>query len=243
MPRGNTYFLLLVDDLSRYVWVASIPSKDHAAATIKDIQARVKGESGLKLRVLHPYHKGVFTVTELMKYCATEVVHRQHIAPYSPQQYDIIESQNGEKHAQGKRTTQMVLGEALSTTVYVLNRCPMKTMNDMTPFEAWHGKKPMVHLLRIFGCIVYVWNTAQHLKKLEDRGCKIIFIGYERRYKAYHAYNPVTKRVHMTRDTRFTCVSAITNPIEPTYLNFFISLSFYRKKRVARLGSTSRSRR
>jgi hypothetical protein len=36
-PRGNKYFLLLVDDLSRYMWVAVIPSKDRVAAAIKDI--------------------------------------------------------------------------------------------------------------------------------------------------------------------------------------------------------------
>jgi hypothetical protein len=30
-PRGNKYFLLLVDDLSRYMWLAAIPSKDRAA--------------------------------------------------------------------------------------------------------------------------------------------------------------------------------------------------------------------
>jgi hypothetical protein len=35
--RGNKYFLVLVDDLSRYMWVAAIPSKDRAAANIKDI--------------------------------------------------------------------------------------------------------------------------------------------------------------------------------------------------------------
>jgi hypothetical protein len=36
-PRGNKYFLLLVDDLSRYMWVVAIPSKDRAMAAIKDI--------------------------------------------------------------------------------------------------------------------------------------------------------------------------------------------------------------
>jgi hypothetical protein len=37
MPRGNKYFLLLVDDLSRYMCVVVIPSKDRAVAAIKDI--------------------------------------------------------------------------------------------------------------------------------------------------------------------------------------------------------------
>jgi hypothetical protein len=36
-PRGNNYFLLLVDGFSRYMWVAAIPSKDRAAAAIKEI--------------------------------------------------------------------------------------------------------------------------------------------------------------------------------------------------------------
>jgi hypothetical protein len=37
-PSGKKYFLLLVDDLSRYMWVAVIPFKDCAAVAIRDIQ-------------------------------------------------------------------------------------------------------------------------------------------------------------------------------------------------------------
>jgi hypothetical protein len=35
--KGNKYFLLLVDDLSRYMWIAVIPSMDRATDAIKDI--------------------------------------------------------------------------------------------------------------------------------------------------------------------------------------------------------------
>jgi hypothetical protein len=75
-PRGNKYFSLLVYDLSRYMWVATIPSKDRAAAAIKDIQAWAEGESGLKLKALRTDRGGEFTVTEFVDYCATESVHR-----------------------------------------------------------------------------------------------------------------------------------------------------------------------
>jgi hypothetical protein len=46
-PRGNRY-LLIMDDLIWYMLVAAIPSKDHVAAAIKEIQAWVEGESDLK---------------------------------------------------------------------------------------------------------------------------------------------------------------------------------------------------
>jgi hypothetical protein len=42
-----------------------------------------------------------------------------------------------------------------------------------------------------------------HLKKLEDRGRKMIFIGYERGTKAYRAYDPIAKSIHVTRDVVF----------------------------------------
>jgi hypothetical protein len=73
----------------------------------------------------------------------------------------------------------------------------------MTPFELWHGKTPTVHHLKVFGCIMYVKNTVPHLKKLDDRGRKIIFIDYERGGKAYRAYDSITGHVMVTRDVVF----------------------------------------
>jgi hypothetical protein len=208
-PRGNKYFLLLVDDLSRYMWVAVIPSKDRAAAATKDILAWAEGESDLKLKALHTDRRGEFTATEFMDYCAAEGVHRQHLAPYSPQQNGIVERQNETVVAtvrsmlKAKGIFRWFWGEAVNAIVYVLNRCPKKSVVGMTPFEAWHGRKLAVHHLRTFGCIVYVPNTTIHLEKLEDRGRKMIFIGYESGSKAYRAYDPIMKRIHVTCDVVF----------------------------------------
>jgi len=40
---GNKYFLLLVDDRSRFMWLTVLPSKDRAAAAIREFQARAEG--------------------------------------------------------------------------------------------------------------------------------------------------------------------------------------------------------
>jgi hypothetical protein len=50
---------------------------------------------------------------------------------------------------------------------------------------------------------VYVKNTVTHLKKLDDRGRKMIFVGYERGSKAYWAFDSVTEHVTVTRDVVF----------------------------------------
>jgi hypothetical protein len=43
-------------------------------------------------------------------------------------------------------------GEATMTVVYVQNRSPHHILKNMTPEEAFSGKKPSVEHLRIFGC-------------------------------------------------------------------------------------------
>jgi hypothetical protein len=84
-PRGNKYFLLLVDYLSMYMWVVMIPSKDHAAVAIKEIKVQTEGESGLKLRSLPTNCGGEFTARGFTENCMTEDMHHQHIASYNLQ--------------------------------------------------------------------------------------------------------------------------------------------------------------
>jgi hypothetical protein len=48
-----------------------------------------------------------------------------------------------------------------------------------------------------------VKNTGPHLIKLEDRGTWMVFVGYERGTKAFGMYDPISKRVHISRDVVF----------------------------------------
>jgi hypothetical protein len=57
----------------------------------------------------------------------------------------------------------------MSTTVFILNRVPMKNLKGLTPFEVWHRRKPGVSFLRTFGCVNHVKVMKPHLSKLEDR--------------------------------------------------------------------------
>jgi hypothetical protein len=167
-----------------------------------EIQAQAEGESSLTLTVLRIDHGGGFTVRQFMEHCMTEDVHHQHTMPYNIQWNGTVVATTWSM-LKAKGIPGWFYGEAVSTAVYVLNRCPMKSVDGMTPFEVWHGKKPAVHHLMMFGCIVYVQNTMSHLKKLEDRGRKMIFVGYESGSKEYRVYNTITKHVHVTRDVVF----------------------------------------
>jgi hypothetical protein len=94
-------------------------------------------------------------------------------------------------------------GEAVRTAVYLLNRSPTKALNNMTPFEAWHGKKPKISHLKVFGCVAHVKAVGPGLSKLSDRSNKMVFIGYESGTKGYRFFDPTTNRLVVSRDVVF----------------------------------------
>lgn len=94
-------------------------------------------------------------------------------------------------------------GEAVSTVVYVLNRSPTKSLEGITPYEAWYGKKPRVEHLRVFGCVGLVKNIGPQIKKLSDRSTKMVFLGYEEGTKGYRMFDPISSKLHISRDVIF----------------------------------------
>jgi hypothetical protein len=94
-------------------------------------------------------------------------------------------------------------GEAVTTAVFVLNRSYTQSVEGKTSFEPWYGRKPDVHFLRIFGCRAHAKITRPHLKKLDDRSVPVVFLGCEPGGKAYRCYDPVAKRMVVSRDVVF----------------------------------------
>ncbi|MCI73589.1 retrovirus-related pol polyprotein from transposon tnt 1-94, partial [Trifolium medium] len=68
----------------------------------------------------------------------------------------------------GKHLPKELWGEAVNTACYVLNRCPTKRLNNVTPEECWSGNKPNVSHLKVFGSIAYRHVPDQIRKKLDD---------------------------------------------------------------------------
>jgi hypothetical protein len=77
-------------------------------------------------------------------------------------------------------------GYALETAPFILNRAPSKSVETI-PYELWHGKKPTLSFLRVWGCEAYVKNLQSD--KLESKLEKCIFVGYLRETLGYTFYH------------------------------------------------------
>jgi transposase InsO family protein len=141
-PGEQRYFLLLVDDVTRYMWVVLLTAKSEASSAIKRIQAAAEKECGRKLRVLRTDNGGEFTAAEFAAYCADEGITRHFSAPYTLQQNGVVEQRNQTVVAMARallkqrRMPAEFWGEAVVTAVYLQNQLPMKSLADCTPYEA-----------------------------------------------------------------------------------------------------------
>ena len=87
------------------------------------------------------------------------------------------------------------LGEAVTTTVYIMNQCPTKSVKNKVPKEALTGMNHNVSHLKNFDCVAYAHVLDEMRKKLDKSEHKCIFVGYFEDKKAYNLYDPVTRRV------------------------------------------------
>lgn len=82
----------------------------------------------------------------------------------------------------------------------MLNQLPTQVLEKITPFEAWHGKKPETTLIRIFGSVCYSLVPDERRRKLDDKGELGIFLGYSTETKGYQVYMLSSRKLMIRRD-------------------------------------------
>jgi hypothetical protein len=152
---------------------------------------------------------GEFTSNSFNEYCNNEGIKRQLTTAYTPQQNGMSERKNRTimnmvRCLLAERgVPKQFWPEAINWATYVLNRSPTLSVKDITPEEAWSDKKPSVKHFRVFGCIAHVHIPDVHRKKLDNKSMKCVHLGVSEESKAYKLYDPVNKKIIVSRDVVF----------------------------------------
>lgn len=169
----------------------------------------VEGETGETIKALKTDRGGEFTSTEFTNFCEKSGIIKHLTAPYSPQQNGVVERRNRTllemtrsilKHM---NVPNYLWGEGVRHSTYLIISVSTRTLVSQTPYEALKGKKPSIQHLRVFSCIGYAKADGPHLRKLEDRTQTLVHLGTEPGYKAYRMFNPMTRRIVVSRDVVF----------------------------------------
>ncbi|CAI7837476.1 unnamed protein product [Closterium sp. NIES-53] len=164
---GHFYFLVIVDDYSRYVSVHLLTAKTEAPAIIMEWARQAHSHFKTKIKILHSDGGGEFRNNTIKAFCSTEGIHQTFTLPDSPQQNGVAESRNRIlvqiarcllTHASAPPS---LWGYAILHAAALHNLHPHPHHTHTTPAELWTGQKPSVSPLRVLGCTSYVLLNSQ----------------------------------------------------------------------------------
>ncbi|MCO5561557.1 hypothetical protein L7F22_015177 [Adiantum nelumboides] len=174
----------------------------------------VEKEKDLKVKSIRSDRGGEFlsenfAPENFARWCKSEGIRRQLTTPYPSSQNGVVERKNRTimemaramlAHASLPRS---YWAEACNTAVYIQNRSPTHALQDMTPFQAYYGRKPTVSHFRVFGCSAFVHIPKEKRQKLDFKSRKLLFLGYSAESDAYRLYDPDTRTTTVSRDVVF----------------------------------------
>ncbi|CAA7059283.1 unnamed protein product [Microthlaspi erraticum] len=203
---GKQYFLSIIDDKTRKVWLMFLKTKDETFDKFCDWKELVENQISKKLKVLRTDNGLKFCNSRFDEYCKRHGIERHRTCTYTPQQNGVAERMNRTVMEKVRcMLDESGLGEAFwaeaaSTTAYLINRSPASAIDHNVPEQLWLNKKPGYKHLRRFGSVAYV---HQDQGKLKPRALKGVFLGYPPGTKGYKIWLLDVEKCVISRNVIF----------------------------------------
>jgi transposase InsO family protein len=91
---GSKYYLVFVDDYSRFTWVFFLQEKSQTQETLKGFLRRAQNEFGLRIEKIRSDNGTEFKNSQIEGFLKEEGIKHEFSSPYTPQQNGVVERKN-----------------------------------------------------------------------------------------------------------------------------------------------------
>ncbi|CAI7879917.1 unnamed protein product [Closterium sp. NIES-54] len=207
------YFLLVVDDYSRYTTVFPLRSKGDVAGVLIDwiraarLELRESFGSDFPVLRLHSDRGEEFSSARLGAFCRAQGIRQTFMLPASPQQNGIAERRIG--MVMDVARTSMIHAAAphflwpfaVQYAAHQLNLQPRVSVPETSPTLRWTGKVGDASAFRVWGSRAFVRDLS--VDKLSPRATLCVFLGFPPDAPGWQFYHPTSRRVLSSQDVTF----------------------------------------
>ena len=171
-PGGSRYFIIFVDDFSRYTWIYLFKNRFELYQIYRDFIKMIETRFSKPIKVFRFDNAQEYKAHEF-----TSILYQFGTIPHSS--CAGTSQQNGRAERKLRHILDVVRattiaastpsqfqGEAVLTTVYTINQCPSPIVHNQTPYDMLFGSSPSYDLLRVFGCVCFVLLQDHERNKL-----------------------------------------------------------------------------
>jgi transposase InsO family protein len=180
---GKKYYVIFVDDYSRFTKLYLLRSKDEALKMFIKYKIEVENQKNIRIKRLRTDRGGEYESNPFKEFCEQNGIIHEVTPPYSLESNGVAERENRTLKemmnailvSSGLPTNMW--GEAILSACHIQNKVPHKKTSK-TPYELWEGRKPSLKYLKVWGCLANVMLPGPKKRKLGSKTCDCVFIGY-----------------------------------------------------------------
>lgn len=202
--NGFRYYVLFVDDFTRFTWIYFLHSKDEVSHVFSLFKSQVENLLNSTIKILRTDGGTEFKPIT----CMFPSILHQTSCPYTPEQNGLAER----KHRHVVELSLAITSQAslpaslwddiFLSVVYLINRLPSSS-NVEPPYTLLLKKSPNYALLRVLGCACFSYTRPYTNHKLQNRALPCVFIGYASSQKGYKCLHVESNRVYVSRHVIF----------------------------------------
>jgi hypothetical protein len=207
--NGNQYYLLLVDDATRYVTVYFLKGKHEVMQYVKEYLTHLHVR-GISTHAIRADRGTEFVNRDLQRWCHEKGMEVQLTAPYSPSQNGVAERMNrtlvelARAMIVGSNLPEFLWENAVAHAAYIRNRSYTTAISEKTPYEGWNREKPNIAHLREFGAPVWILLQGQNVaRKILSKSKRRAYVGNNDASNSVLYYNADTRKVLTSRNYVF----------------------------------------
>ncbi|KAM5580161.1 hypothetical protein ABKV19_009748 [Rosa sericea] len=207
--QGFKYYVLFVDDYSRYSWIFPMKNKSEVYSIFVHFHKQVENLLSTKIKMLQTDEGGEYTSLALRQYLANHGICQRFSCPKHPEQNGLAERKH--RHIVDTGLTLLAHAhvpstywvEAFNSAIYIINRLPSPVIQYSTPYTKLFHREPQYKFLRVFGCACFPYLRPYNTSKLQVRSKKCVFLGYSLNHLGYRCLDLSTGRVYLSRHVVF----------------------------------------
>jgi hypothetical protein len=206
---GCRYYVIFVDDYSRFTWLYPLSSKSEVYGCFVKFKLLVENLFSTKIKKFQSDNGGEYTSHQFKHFLSQNGILHRVTCPYTSQQNGVAERKH--RHVLEVGLTLLAQSglspkywvDSFLTAIFLINRLPSPILHQDSPYSKLMKCAPDYTTLRNFGCLCYPLLRPYANHKLTFRSKPCIFIGYGGNQKGYRCLDPTTKKVYLSRSVIF----------------------------------------